>query len=263
MVRVVRPDQLQTVAERLVVASGRRAVSFVPLATVLGLSGEAQPSGGGIPTVFLAHARQRIALAVDRLVTEQQIVIKPLGKVLAQVPNVAGATILGSGDVSPVLHPPDLVRNGLTHLGHTVPMALTRNTDRGARSEGLRALVVDDAMSTREMVRDILSAEGLKADTAVDGQDGLRKSQQTSYDLFVVDIEMPKMDGFELVAALRKNEQLGDTPIIILSSRGSAEDKRRGLDVGADAYLTKRGFTPAGLTETVVRVTGMGTSGGA
>ncbi|MBW2457378.1 MAG: response regulator [Deltaproteobacteria bacterium] len=262
MVRVVRPEQLQTVAERLVVASGRRAVPFVPLATVLGLPGEVTPSEGGIPTVFLAHARQRIALAVDRMVTEQQIVIKPLGKVLAQVPNVAGATILGSGDVSPVLHPPDLVRNGLTLLGHTVPMALTTKPERGARPQRQRVLVVDDAMSTREMVRDILAAEGLEADTAVDGQDGLKKSQQTTYDLFVVDIEMPKMDGFELVAALRKNEQLGDTPIIILSSRGSEEDKRRGLDVGADAYLTKRGFTPAGLIETVVRLTGVRMSEG-
>ncbi len=256
MVRFVQPDQLQTVADRLVVTTGRRAVPFVPLATVLDLGEQVVARRSGIPTVFLAHARQRIALAVDQLVTEQQIVIKPLGRVLAKVPNVAGATILGSGEVSPVLHPPDLVRHGLAQLGRTVPMTLSDRSEQLVQPARRRVLVVDDAMSTREMVRDILEAEGLQVDTAVNGRDGLKKSELAPFGLFVVDVEMPEMDGFELLRALRASRQHADTPVIILSSRGSDEDKRQGLDLGADAYLTKRGFTRDGLIETVARLLG-------
>jgi two-component system chemotaxis sensor kinase CheA len=218
---------------------------------------ETTVTGRGIPAVFLAHARQRIAFAVDRLVAEQQIVIKSFGRILSNVPNVAGATIFGSGEVGIILHTPDLVKHGLALAGRMVPMALP-----GAEpTEGpvqLPILVVDDAMATREMERDILEGAGWSVETAIHGQDALEKSRRVRFGLFIVDVQMPVMDGIELVEALRRSEQYAHTPVVIVSSMGSEADKRRGLDAGADAYIVKSEFSQDLLLGVVARFMGEG-----
>ncbi|RLB61637.1 MAG: hypothetical protein DRI90_10915, partial [Deltaproteobacteria bacterium] len=221
MVRLVAPEEVQQVADRPVIKVGRRSVPLVKLADVLQVPGaEEVTRHSTTPVVFLAHARQRIAFAVDRLLAEQQIVIKSFGKVLRNVANVAGATILGTGEVAVILHTPDLVRYGLAHTGKTVPLALP---GRGpAAPVGDRhILVVEDAMSTREMERDILEAAGLSVDTAVNGLDALEKSRSKRYGLFLVDVQMPVMGGFELVEALRSSDDYARTPIVFITSLAS------------------------------------------
>jgi two-component system chemotaxis sensor kinase CheA len=256
MVRLIEPEEVQLVADRPVIKVGRRSVPLVKLANVLRVGGSDEVEFSDItPVVFLAHARQRIAFAVDRLLAEQQIVIKSFGKLLRNVSNVAGATILGTGEVAIILHTPDLVRHGLAHAGKTVPMALPGRAVPSAR-EPRTILVVEDALSTREMERDILESAGLSVETAVNGLEALEKSRRTHYGLFLVDVQMPVMGGFELVEALRSSEQYAHTPIVFITSLSSEADRRRGLELGADAYLSKSEFNPDLLLDVVERFMG-------
>ncbi|MBI5500417.1 MAG: response regulator [Deltaproteobacteria bacterium] len=256
MVRIIQPGEIQLVADRPIVKVDRRSVPLVKLGAVLGVVDPAiEPHGKGLPAVFLGHARQRVAFVVDRLVAEQQIVIKTFGRILRSIPNVAGATILGTGEVVVMLHAPDLVRHGLQLSGKVVPLAVP-GKPAAAPEPPRKILVVDDAFSTREIVKDILAAAGWSVDTAVNGRDALEKSRAGSYGLFFVDVQMPEMDGFELTTALRASERHARTPIVIVTSLSSPEDRRRGLELGADAYLLKSEFSQDVLLATAGRFLG-------
>jgi two-component system chemotaxis sensor kinase CheA len=141
-------------------------------------------------------------------------------------------------------------------------MALAGREPGGSAAD-LPILVVEDALSPREMERDILEAAGLSVDTAVNGLDGLEKSRCKRYGLFLVDVQMPVMSGFELVEALRSSEQYARTPIVFITSLASEADRRRGLDLGADAYLLKSEFSPDLLLDVVGRFMGTRRRGGA
>jgi two-component system chemotaxis sensor kinase CheA len=256
MVRMVAPAEVLLVADRPAVKLGRRTVPLLQLSAVLGIGGHTElPRNERLSVVLLGHARQRVALVVDRLVAVQEIVIKSFGRVLRNLPNVAGATILGTGDVSVVLHASDLVKNALSLAGKLVPLALSGTESRG-RVADKPVLVVEDSLTTREMEKDILASAGFMVDTAVDGRDGLEKARAKSYGLFLVDLQMPVMDGFALIQALRKSSDYATTPIVILSSLGSDQDRRRGLEMGADAYLVKSQFNPDVLLDAVRRFVG-------
>ena len=114
-----------------------------------------------------------------------------------------------------------------------------------------RILVVDDSVSTRHVEKNILEAQGYQVELAADGVEGFEKAMEKPYDLILTDIEMPRMDGFTLTEALRQEKTYRHTPIIILSSRGSEEDKLRGMQVGANGYLVKGAFDPQQLTDTI------------
>ena len=114
-----------------------------------------------------------------------------------------------------------------------------------------RVLVVDDSLNTREIEKDVLQAYGYDVTLAEDGQDGLRKALAQPFDAILTDVEMPYMDGFTLTAQLRQQPQYQGTPIVIITSREKEEDKRRGMQVGADAYIVKGDFDQSNLVETL------------
>ena len=114
-----------------------------------------------------------------------------------------------------------------------------------------RVLVVDDSLSTREIEKDVLEAYGYDVTLAEDGLDGLSKAQEGDFDAVLTDVEMPRMDGFSLTARLRQEEKYRNRPIIIITSRAREEDKRRGIEAGADAYIVKGGFDQNNLVDTL------------
>lgn len=114
-----------------------------------------------------------------------------------------------------------------------------------------RVLVVDDSLNTREIEKDVLEAYGYHVTLAEDGLDGFRKAMDGAFDAVLTDVEMPNMDGFSLTARLRQEEKYRDTPIIIITSREKEEDKRRGVQVGADAYIVKGDFDQSNLVGTL------------
>jgi two-component system chemotaxis sensor kinase CheA len=207
--------------------------------------------------IMIQSEDRRIGFLVDDLIEEREIVIKHLGSCLKRVRNVAGATALRE-DVIIILFIRDLVRSADALLeevpaqtmllqessrDQSSPNSFTRNVPK--------ILIVDDSMNTREVERTILESAGYQVETAVNGAEGLAKLKQHHFDLVVTDIEMPEMDGWQLTEHIKHDEALHETPVIIISTRGTEKDKQKSLDAGAYAYIVKREFDEQTLLHTV------------
>jgi chemotaxis protein histidine kinase CheA/CheY-like chemotaxis protein len=187
------------------------------------------------PGVVVSFAGKSLVCTVDKVVGPREIIIKPLGPLLAPLTLYAGATISGSGKVQLILDPAHLVRRA-----H--PDAPTASlADPGSAPVVLagRALVIDDSRAIREAMTSMLGREGWIVDVAEDGARALQMTRQLRYDLIVTDLEMPEVDGFELIVQLRKDDRFKTTPIIIITSRANPEHRRRARDLGVRALVAK------------------------
>lgn len=235
------------------------ALPVVKLSEVLGLhtvpQGEEdkdQPLTEEITVIIVSSLDKQVGFIVDEIVTEEEVFIKSLGAYLGKVKNVSGAAILGTGEVVVILDVEDLLVN--SRLSH--PAVLERSPSPIEKKKGKRILIVDDILSTRELEKNILESQGYLVDVAIDGVDGLDKINQVRYDLIVSDIQMPRMDGFEFCENLKKNELYKDIPFVIVSALGKDQDKRRGIEVGASAYIIKTAFDQTSLLDTIERLIG-------
>jgi len=243
-------DRVMKVQGRQAIRLRRRTVPIVRLDQVLHLSPGEVESSGNLKIVILGLSGQRMGLVVDEFAGEQQIVIKSLGSHLKRVRNVAGATILGAGNVVIILLVPDLIESGRTMAGSGGELA-ARPVTRGPG----RILLVEDSFTTRELERSIFEASGYEVDVAVDGAEALAKLESSRFDLVVTDVQMPRIDGFELTAKIRGDERFSRLPVVIVTSLEREEEKRKGIEVGADAYVTKSVFNQDTLLEIVERLT--------
>ncbi|MDI9369851.1 MAG: response regulator [Synergistaceae bacterium] len=189
------------------------------------------------------------AFVVDRVMDEREILLKPFGRQLARVRNVSGATVLGSGRVVPVLNPADIIRS---LQGTAEGRRLL--TDIVDEREQDRVLVVEDSITSRTLLRNILSAAGYDVRTAADGREAWDILSADSFDAVVSDVEMPRMNGLELTAKIRSDPVRTDLPVLLVTSLESEEDRRRGAEVGADAYVVKSGFDHERLLEALRRL---------
>jgi two-component system chemotaxis sensor kinase CheA len=227
------------------------SVGLTDLAAVIGAA--APPLPERPPAVVVASSTQRVALAVDAVTGEQETVVKPLGAMLSAVPGYLGAAILPDGAAALVLDPSYVARTGATRRGAVAP-APAAAAATSAATEPPRILVVDDQFTVRELQRSILEAAGYPVETAKDGVEALDRLRRGGVDLVLSDLEMPAMDGLELLAAVRGDADLGSLPFVIVTSRGSEEDRQRGADAGADAYVVKGEFDQQALLDTVRRL---------
>jgi two-component system chemotaxis sensor kinase CheA len=246
--RVMRPKRLGTLAGRPVMEHDGHQIPVAMLASLVDpLGGHAAPDTAcpGVVAI-LAIGAQRAAVGIDRVVGEDSVVVKPLGYPLLRVRYFAGATILGSGRVVPILNARDLVRAAL-RAGGAVVTARPVESDRPRR----RVLVVDDSLTTRTLERYILEAAGYEVEVAGDGAEALALLQERVCDLLVSDVEMPLVDGVALTAAIRLDPKLRALPVILVTTRESAPDQQRGLEAGADAYIAKSSFDQDNLLRTI------------
>lgn len=227
-----------------------RPIPVQALCETLGLAGSETPDG---PVVVLASASGRHAFGVDRLIGQRDVVIKALSSLLPRLPLVAGAGVEPDGSILVVLDPPGLIEQAVRAGRATGPEASAEGPGTARRS----VLVVDDALVVRELQRGILERAGFEVRIATDGQHALAQLAQEASDLVVTDIEMPTMDGFALTEAIRAHPILANTPVLIVSSRSSDADRQRGLDVGADGYITKSAFDETSLVTAVNRLLGV------
>lgn len=227
------------------------------LADLLSLPEENQ--GGETVCIVIQVDNERLALRVEELLDEEEVVAKPLGVPLTRVRNVSGLTILGSGDICAVLNPSDLLRTA-HQMNLVTPQStlstLHSNATFGARKEIARAgiLLVEDSALVRAMEKRILEEAGYEVVAAVDGVDALNALGRHSFSAVVSDIVMPNMDGLTLTARIRQEQCYKDLPIILVTSLATDEDKRRGLEAGANAYLPKPSFDQRALLETLKRL---------
>jgi len=235
------------------------AIGFAPLRDVLGTASEASDGRRAAPAaVVLTTASGRHAFGVDELLGQRDVVVQDLGRLLPRLPLLAGASVEPDGGIMLVLDPDGLIaaaRSGTPRAapeGDPPPALLKR-----ARPVG-RLLVVDDARMVRELQRSILERAGYEVATAADGEAALRSLAERPADLVVCDVEMPGMDGFTLTSEIRSTPELAATPVLILTSRGDDDDRRRGMEAGADGYLVKSAFDEHALLTAVRRLLGDG-----
>ena len=237
--------------EALVNIEGQ-AVPLLMLASLLGIREVGKDAPSAVPAVIVHHRDRQIALGVDRLLGTQTIVGKGLGDHICNVRGVAGATILGTGLPALILEPPQLVQDGGTRLMDHEASGRAIEVEE----ELAPLLVVDDSITTRMMEQSILESAGYAVDTAVSAEDALAKVEDSAYRLFVLDVEMPGLNGFELTRKLRQDERFAETPIIIVTSLAKEEHRREGLEAGANAYIVKGEFDQNNLLETAERLVG-------
>lgn len=243
----VASTEVRTVENRATIVLEGQVLPLVDLAEVLAL---ARPAASAVAApwsvLVLGQGAARVAFRVDAILGEQEILLKPLGPQLARVRHVAGASLLGTGQVVPVLNVADLLYSaaacGAPSAGGAAPAA--------RRS----VLVVEDSVTSRALLKNILESVGYAVTTAVDGLEALSELKASAFDLVVSDVEMPRMDGFELTARIRADRQLAELPVVLVTALDSREHRERGVDVGANAYIVKSRFDEGNLLETIGRL---------
>lgn len=242
-------ERIKTVEKKEVIILREHPLPLARLGQILRLGEKREvKEGERTAIVVINFAGIRIGFVVDDLVGEQQVVIKTLGSYLKKIENVAGATILGSGDVVIILNVPDLT-NAARGISYQPVELVPKVEERPSR-----ILVVEDALTTRELEKHILEVASYEVDVAIDGLDALEKVRRKDYDLLVVDVQMPRLDGFELTKRLKKDKRYRDVPIVIVTTMEKEEDKRKGIEVGADAYIVKSAFNQASFLDTIERL---------
>jgi two-component system chemotaxis sensor kinase CheA len=252
--RVVRVDraQVHSLGQREAFTLEDRPVSLVHLADILELppADEHPSTRDDMEVLVLGHGEQRIGFAVDRIVDEQEVVVKRLRRPLVRVRNVAGATVLGSGQVAPVLDLADLLKSA--RRAGASPRFATPALAPASRRPHI--LVAEDSITSRLLLKGILEGAGYGVRTAPDGLEAFALLRQHRFDLLVSDVEMPGMNGFELATRVRAEDRLKEVPIILVTALETPRDRERGLDAGANAYLVKSNFDQSDLLSTIERL---------
>jgi two-component system sensor histidine kinase and response regulator WspE len=217
--------------------------------------GQMAPPAGELAVVVIGAGARRYALAVDAIRGEQSLVVQPIDQVFGKLRDIASAALLDDGapvlilDVADLLLSIDkLLREGALHQ-------LARAGEQQQR-QAKRILVVDDSLTVREMEKKLLLGRGYQVDVAIDGIDGWNVVRSSTYDLVITDVDMPRMDGVELVDMIRKDIHLHKLPVMIVSYKDRPEDRARGMTAGADYYLTKGSFHDETLLDAVFDLIG-------
>jgi len=252
VVRVMRVarSSVNKVENRDSICVDGSTLALVRLTEVLGLP--PGPSGSGtapLTVLVLEHGQVRIGFTVDQVIGEQEVLAKPLGPLLPRVRNLAGATVVGTGRVVPILNVPDLLQAAVGFARATGP-----ESRPGAPAEETRVknlLVVDDSITARTLLQNILESAGYEVKTAPEGAAGYAALLAEPFDLVVADVEMPRMDGFELTRRIRGEPKLAELPVVLVTAREGKEDRERGIDAGANAYIIKSSFDQTNLLEII------------
>lgn len=221
------------------------------LASVLDLDKKESFLQDQFPVVVIRKDWQVVAFLVDEIIGEREIVIKPLQEPLSNVPTIAGGTLSGSGHVIIVLNPLDLINQAL-HSGRMESISFSDEAPAAVMRP--RILVVDDSITTRTLEKNILESKNYEVTVAVNGKEAWDLLQKQKFSLLITDVSMPIMDGFTLTDQIKKNEKMRGLPVIIVTSLGSDAEKKRGIEVGADAYIIKSEFESGALLEVVAQL---------
>jgi two-component system chemotaxis sensor kinase CheA len=245
-----RAADVQTVEGRTTLAHEGRALALTNLAQVLQLpAAPAANEPDARPAVILGTGNERIAFAVDAVLDEREVLVKRLAKPLARVRNIAGATVLGNGAVAPILNVVDLLKSA-----RRAQPASRAATPATAEAIVKRVLVAEDSITSRMLIKGILESAGYEVKTAVDGLEAFTLLRTEKFDVLVSDVEMPRLNGFDLAARVRSDPALSELPVVLVTALASREDRERGIEVGANAYIVKSNLDQSNLLEALRRL---------
>lgn len=245
----VRKDEIIDIVHKQAIRLQEQIIPVERLAAILGLPCETEVQTDERLLLIVRDGSEMLGLMVDGILGREEMVVKPLPSHLKNLRLVSGVTIDEGNSIVNVLHVPELFRLARE-------LAMPARTHALAEESRATILVVDDSFNTREIEKSILEAYGYLVITAGDGQEALEMTRNEQYDLVITDIEMPRLDGFSLTERLRDDDRYRNIPIIIVTSREKDEDKKRGITVGADAYIVKGAFDQSNLLATVKNLIG-------
>jgi two-component system chemotaxis sensor kinase CheA len=241
-----KPGDIRTVENREAVELDGRALSLARLDAVLGLPIKAKKkneAGEAPVTVLVLNSEERrIAFGVDEIIGEEDVLVKPLGRQLQKVKNITGAAIIGSGAPVPVLNAQEIIRSA----AKAVPSPLATAADEEETEQG-KILVVEDSVTSRILLKNILEGAGYRVKTVVDGIEALGALKTSGFDAVVSDIEMPRMNGFDLTRKIRADKKLSELPVVLVTALETKEDREQGIEAGANAYIVKSSFDQGNL----------------
>lgn len=248
----VAGEEIRTVENRETIELSGRAVSFARLGDVLGLPRKPSTREEGAKRVALVlqASGRRVALGVDEVLGEQEVLVKNPVRPLDRAPNLAGATIVGTGKVIPVLSVRDLLQAASRAGGP----AREVEAEEAVPVKAKRVLVAEDSITARSLLKGILESAGYEVKAAVDGADAFAALKTEPFDLVVSDVDMPRLSGFDLTAKIRADKRLAELPVVLVTALESREDRERGIDVGASAYIVKSSFDQSNLLEVIGRL---------
>ena len=256
----VKRDEIKKVENKDTIMIGGKILSVVNLGKVL-----KQTNGNSnvsikkkseddqtslVQLLVINYADKKLAFIVDEILEECQLLVKELGKQLNRVRNINGATVLGSGKIVPVINVSDLMKSAM-NLDVSIREQTEQETETTKQS---KILVIDDSITSRTLIKNIVETAGYVVETAVDGIDAFTKALVGEYDLIVSDVDMPRMNGFELTSKIRKEKKLSELPVVLVTALESREDREHGIDVGADAYIVKSSFDQSNLLEVIKKL---------
>ncbi len=248
-------EQIQTLEGKQHFPFDGKQIGLVTAHQILEL--DVPPPGEGEMAVIIFGERERLyGLVVDKFLGEQELVVQPLDPRLGKIRDISSGALMENGSPVLILDSDDLIRSieKLASGG-----MLSKVHDEGAvqsERKQKRVLVVDDSLTVRELERKLLENQGYHVELAVDGMDGWNAVRTSKYDLIVSDVDMPRMDGIELLRNIRADNRLKSLPVMIVTYKDREEDRKRGLEAGADYYLTKGSFYDEMLINAVVDLIG-------
>lgn len=247
----IRPKEIFSVEAKRVISYDGDTVPIVPLASLLGIKEKTSgPNSEFINLMVVNISDRRVAFSADNIGEETEGIIKDLGPMLSKVRLISGAILSGSGSVLPILNTKELINEGLKF--RTRDNSIIKES--GSAQEQKRVIIAEDSVTIRSMLRGYVENAGYYVQTAVDGAQAFKMLQEESFDLLVSDIEMPNMNGFELTKRVREDSALYDMPVILVTALESKDDKERGLESGANAYIIKSTFEQSNLLDTIKRL---------
>jgi two-component system sensor histidine kinase and response regulator WspE len=242
-------ERIESVQGRQHFTLGEVQVGLVPAHQVMDLEGS-PPGDSEVSIIVLGDKTARYGLVIDRFLGERELVVRTLDPRLGKVKNISSAALMPDGSPVLIVDVDDLTRSIENLVSGQRLSRIVSEADAGVAKKQKRVLVVDDSLTVRELERKLLDKGGYGVDIAVDGMDGWNAVRTGQYDLVVTDVDMPRLDGIELLKLIRQDNRFKALPVMIVSYKDRPEDRSRGMEAGADYYLTKASFHD----ETLLRV---------
>jgi two-component system sensor histidine kinase and response regulator WspE len=253
VLKVAQAD-IHSLESKQFIELGGEHLGLVSAAQLLELGQLAAPTSD-LPVIVIGNGSRRYALVVDAIRGEQSLAVQALDPIFGKMRDISAGALLDDGAPVLILDVPDLLLS-IDKLLHAGSLHQLARHDEASVRRARRILVVDDSLTVREMERKLLQGRGYQVDVALDGIDGWNVVRSGQYDLVITDVDMPRMDGIELVGLIKKDLHLHQLPVMIVSYKDRPEDRARGMTAGADYYLTKGSFHDETLLEAVFELIG-------
>jgi len=250
----VPKDQIEALEDRQYITFDNQHIGLVSASQIF-TDKQAQIPREDLCIVVVSDRHARYGVVVDRFLGERELAVRVLDPRLGKIKDISAAAFMDDGTPVLIIDVDDMVRS-IDKLITGAQLHKVQYDGASAHVKKQKILVVDDSITVREVERKLLQASGYDVDVAVDGMDGWNAVRSNSYALVITDVDMPRMDGIELVRLIKQDHSLKKVPVMIVSYKDRDEDRRRGLDAGADYYLTKGSFHDDSLREAVIDLIG-------